>query len=326
MKQFLIIQTAFIGDVILSTSVIEKIRKEYPGAEIDFLLRKGNENLLQANPQLRNLFILDKKRQKFRNVFRVIKTIRQYKYDHVINLQRFATTGVITLFSRGKEKIGFDKNPLAVFYDLKIKHKIGNGEHETERNLKTVQHLTGKGYAKPKLYPSEKDYDRVKQFKNSSFITLAPASVWYTKQFPPEKWIEFLNKSDSQYQVYLTGGPGDREACNAIKDKTTHPNVTVLAGELSLLQTAALMADAKQNYVNDSAPLHLASAMDAPVTAVFCSTVPEFGFYPVSENSKIVETQVDLDCRPCGLHGYKACPLGHFKCAHTIDIDRLLPD
>ena len=84
------------------------------------------------------------------------------------------------------------------------------------------------------------------------------------------------------------------------------------------------MSKAKMNYVNDSAPLHFASAMNAPVTAIFCSTITAFGYYPLSDNSYIVETTVPLSCKPCGLHGRRACPLGHFKCAYTIRPDQLL--
>jgi heptosyltransferase-2 len=80
------------------------------------------------------------------------------------------------------------------------------------------------------------------------------------------------------------------------------------------------------NYVNDSAPLHLASAVNASVTAIFCSTVPDFGFGPLSDKSRVVETQEKLDCRPCGLHGFKACPEGHFKCATAIKTEQLLWD
>ena len=84
------------------------------------------------------------------------------------------------------------------------------------------------------------------------------------------------------------------------------------------------MKTAAMNYTNDSAPLHFASAMDATVTAIFCSTVPAFGFYPLSSKSFIVETNEKLTCRPCSLHGLKACPLGHFKCAYTIETSQLL--
>ena len=98
----------------------------------------------------------------------------------------------------------------------------------------------------------------------------------------------------------------------------------MLAGKLNFLSSAALMKGAKMNYSNDSAPLHFASATDAPITAIFCSTVPEFGFYPLSEKSIIVQTELQLSCKPCTLHGKKACPLGHFKCGVTIETQKLL--
>ena len=97
-----------------------------------------------------------------------------------------------------------------------------------------------------------------------------------------------------------------------------------LSGKLSLLESAALMKDAMMNYVNDSAPMHIASAMNAPVCAVYCSTVPDFGFGPLSEQSFVVEVKEKLSCRPCGLHGHKACPQGHFRCAMDIESNQLL--
>ena len=98
----------------------------------------------------------------------------------------------------------------------------------------------------------------------------------------------------------------------------------VLAGNLNFLQSAALMQTAVMNYVNDSAPLHFASAMNAPVTAIFCSTIPGFGFGPLSAKNFIVETKMPLSCKPCTLHGRKSCPLGHYNCAFTIDKQQLL--
>jgi heptosyltransferase II len=85
-----------------------------------------------------------------------------------------------------------------------------------------------------------------------------------------------------------------------------------------------LLAGARMNYVNDSAPLHLCSAMNAPTTAVFCSTVLQFGFGPLAEKARVVETPEPLECRPCGLHGYRECPLGHFRCATSIPTAELL--
>ena len=93
---------------------------------------------------------------------------------------------------------------------------------------------------------------------------------------------------------------------------------------LSLLQSAALMRDAVMNSTNDSAPLHLAVAVGAKVTALFCSTVPSFGFAPKGENIHIIETEEPLPCRPCGIHGHQQCPEGHFRCGYSIETAKLL--
>jgi len=123
--------------------------------------------------------------------------------------------------------------------------------------------------------------------------------------------------------IYLLGGKADEESCQWIKNHSTHPNIIVMAGKLSFLESAALMKNGKMNYVIDSSPLHLASAVDAPVAAVFCSTVPSYGFGPLSSVKRIIETSEILPCRPCGLHGHKQCPEKHFKCAE-IPPDRFL--
>jgi heptosyltransferase-2 len=152
---------------------------------------------------------------------------------------------------------------------------------------------------------------------------MAPASVWFTKQLPVEKWIELCNSISPDKTIYLLGAKSDEALCNDIlqqlKDERKK-NTIVLCGKLSLLESCALMQQAQMNYVNDSAPLHLASSVNAPVTAFYCSTIKEFGFYPLSDNSKIAEINYQLSCRPCGLHGYKTCPQGHFKCGKDIVI------
>lgn len=323
MKQFLIIQTAFIGDVILATSLIEKLRRQYPHAKIDFLVRKGNEELLKNNPHLNRVYVLDKKTRKYAHVLQMIKSLRKTRYDYLINLQRFFTTGIISLFARSRYKTGFDKNPLSFAYDHKVHHEIGNGRHEIERNMDLIASITDGGFVKPRLYPSEEDYNKIKSFQGREYICIAPASVWYTKQFPKAKWIALLDKLSEQYDIHLIGGFEDYELCRQIIRESERERVYNLAGKLTFLETAALMQSAGMNYVNDSAPLHIASAVNAPVTAVFCSTVPEFGFYPVSDQSWIVETDMELGCRPCGLHGFRECPEGHFKCAQTIDVNKL---
>ncbi|MCP3929483.1 MAG: glycosyltransferase family 9 protein [Bacteroidetes bacterium] len=325
MQSFLLIQTAFIGDVILATPLIEKLSKHFPEARIDFLLRKGNETLLKNNPHLHEVLVWDKKHRKHKNLIKNIRIIRNRQYDYVINLQRFFSTALFTVLSGAENTIGFDKNPLSFLFSKKIKHQFGDEEqfvHEVDRNLSLIEHLTDTTFFLPRLYPSLDDFQKMNAI-NRDYICIAPTSVWFTKQYPAGYWVKFINLISENIKVYLLGGPADREACEKIKKANSHPRVKNLAGELSFLESAALMKNARMNYVNDSAPLHIASSVNAPVTAIFCSTVPRFGFTPLSQQSKVLGCKEELDCRPCGLHGFKKCPKGHFKCA-DIEAEDLL--
>ena len=334
MQKFLVIQTAFIGDVVLATALIEKLHAHFPDARIDFLLRKGNEALLTGHPWLHEVLVWDKKKNKLANLWRLARRIRRTKYDTLINVQRFAATGLLTAASGAVETIGFDKNPLSFLFTQKIPHIVSDGSgvslHEIDRNQQLIRAFTDERPAKPRLYPTVADYEKVRPYQGKPYITVSPASVWFTKQYPPEKWAAFLRLVPADHVIYLLGAPSDMALCGKIKglvetagDGAGAPMV-VLAGQLSFLQSAALMKEAAMNYVNDSAPMHFASAVNAPVTAVYCSTIPAFGFGPLSDALFIVEIKEPLDCRPCGLHGYRACPRGHFNCAYKIEEAQLL--
>jgi heptosyltransferase-2 len=325
LKKILLIQTAFTGDVVLATPVAEKLHKFFPDAQIDFLVRKGNESLLAGHPFIRNVFVFDKKKRKLKNIFALLRKVRKEKYDVVVNMHRFASSGIIAGFSKAKERIGFDKNPFSFRYTKKITHEIGNGKHEVRRNLDLIAHLTDDKTERPKLYPADADRKIISFHLNSGpFVCMAPTSVWFTKQWAKEKWIELIRMIPSAYRIYLLGGPGDKKLCDEILKTAGRENVANLAGQLSFLQSAALMEKAKMNYVNDSAPMHFCSAMNAPVKAIYCSTIPAFGFGPLSDDSRIIETEEKLTCRPCGLHGHEECPEVHFKCALTIDVKKVM--
>lgn len=316
-KKILIIQTAFLGDVILATPLIESLSITFPSVRIDFLLKKGNEALLDEHPKLRRVLIFDKSNKR-KSLLDLIKEIRKEQYDLVLNLHRFASSGLITVLSGAKETRGFSKNPFSFFYSKRFKHSIANGQHEVDRNISLITDITDIQQRRPQLYPRASDIDFVSQWKNEPYYCLAPASVWFTKQAPPAVWQYVMEKFDEEgVQFYLLGGPDDHELCEGIKLVSQRSNVHNLAGKLSLMQSAALMKDATRNFVNDSGPLHIASAGNAPVSAFFCSTIPEFGFGPLSDDSTVIEVK-NLACRPCGLHGHKACPKGHFQCGNGL--------
>jgi len=342
----LLIQTAFIGDVILMTALLEHLAQHEPATPVDVLVRRGNEALLAGHPHVRQVLIWDKKHRKYANLWQLLRRIRAAHYGRVVTLQRFASTGFLTAFSGAPARVGFAQNPFSRFFTRRVPHVIGDGTHEVARNLSLLdaalneelrtggrrrpmknEELSGdnSSLTLPRLYPSAADEATAAVFAAAGpYVCLAPTSVWFTKQYPEEKWLELLAALPANLRVYLLGGPPDVAACGRLAAASNRENVTTLAGKLNLLASAALLRGAVMNYVNDSAPLHLCSAVGAPVTAVFCSTVPEFGFGPLSPVSFIVQTNEPLACKPCGLHGHGACPLGHFRCAHTIEVGQLL--
>ena len=316
-KNILVIQTAFIGDAILASSVLEKLHSFFPKAKITLLVRKGNESLYQEHPFLTQTLVWNKKEGKYKSLFKLLKVIRKQQFDTVINLHRFASSGFLTAFSKATYTSGYNKNPFSFLFNFKAPHKIGDGRHEIERYNDLIESITDKTVAKPKLYPSFKQFTKIEPYVTTPFVCMAPTSVWFTKQLPKEKWIELCDSIPDEKIIYLLGAAADKNVCEEIKEKSTHTNIQILAGELSLLESCELMKHSKMNYVNDSGPLHLSSSVNAPTTAFFCSTVPAYGFFPLSSNSTVIEVK-NLYCKPCGLHGYKACPEGHFKCGKEI--------
>lgn len=321
-NRILIIQTAFIGDAILATALVEKLKQYYPSIIIDVLVRKGNEIIFNTNPHVNNTLVWDKSKGKYRTLFKLIIKVRKLKYDIVINLQRFLSTGLITTVSNAPIKSGFKKNPLSYFLQYKAPHKM-SGEHEVVRNQQLIAFITDKQASKPKIYVTPEVENEIKKYQNKKYICIAPSSVWFTKQLPYTKWIEFIKLIKQDLNIYLLGSKSDAAICQIIENET-EGKATSLCGKLSLIESAALMKTSHMNFVNDSAPLHLCSAVDAPVVAIFCSTTPKFGFGPLSKNSTIIETSQILSCRPCGLHGKRLCPQKHFNCANTITATQLL--
>ena len=324
---FLVIQTASIGDVVLVTPVLEALHDKYPSARIDLLIRKGFESLFYGHPFLNNVLIWDKKKDKYKNLYRIITEVRSSHYDLVVNVQRFFTSGLVTVLSGAKETVGFDKNPLSWFFSRRVPHYISQsvkGQHEADRNLSLLGPVFSNAERQLKLYPTKEDLAHTSALKPSPYICIAPASLWFTKQLPEALWVEFVKKVPQHIHVYLLGSAADKNLCRRIIEDAGHPNAMELAGRLSLLESAALMRDALMNYVNDSAPLHLCSAVNAKTTAIFCSTVPNFGFGPLSDDAAVVETSEPLSCRPCGLHGHKSCPQKHFICGNSINTNLMI--
>lgn len=368
--KILVIQTAFIGDTILASHFAAEVHQNFPQHEIHFLLRKGNEIVIEGLNSVSRVWIWDKSQGRYLALFRLISQLRKFHFDFVFNLHRHGSSGLVTAAVHADIKVGFKENPLSYFFDHRVRHRIPYqiGDlylHEIDRNLELLQvvradlgivPLLGR---RPLLPLTDKIHESLKEkvpdvIQKKNYVVVAPASVWFTKAWSEDQFTLLVSKLSQSCDVFLVGAPSDRELCQRIlcnaeadldlelsktrSQATTHSistqtekigfKIVNLAGMLSLLETAALMSKAKRVFVNDSAPLHLASAVNAPTTAVFCSTTPKFGYYPLADQSYSIELSKEetkqLGCRPCGLHGHNACPRGHFKCSKMIQVEQVL--
>ncbi|MGB1031961.1 MAG: glycosyltransferase family 9 protein [Flavobacteriales bacterium] len=207
MGKVLFIQTAFIGDAILATAMLEKWHKSYPEHQISLLVRKGNESLFNNHPFLHELHIWEKNKGKYSSLWKVLKTIRKNKYDLLVNLHRFSSSGFLTVFSGAKETRGFTKNPLSRWFDLRFDHPIGRKgdqqfSHETVRNQQLIAKETGDEAEQPMLYTGPNEKQKVEALIGEPFVTISPSSVWATKAWPSSKWVAVLNQMP-QVKVYL---------------------------------------------------------------------------------------------------------------------------
>lgn len=334
-KTILIIQTAFIGDTILASHFARAVKEQYPNSKIHFFLRKGNESVIQGLPTIEKTWIWDKAGGKTKNLFKLICELRKIKFDMVFNLHRHFNSGLVSALMRSPFKAGFKQNPLSFFYTDKVTHLIphkalsGGVWHEVQRNLQLLklaapdlQIVDNSKIYKPELPIQEKNLNKVAPYTVGEYFVVAPASVWFTKAWSESKFRELTFELAKRGKVYFIGAPSDKELCDRIREGI--PNTENLCGGLNLIDSAALMMKARRVFVNDSAPLHLASCVNAKTTAIFCSTVPSFGYTPLADDSVVVDVGDSLSCRPCGLHGHTKCPLGHFRCSYDIEIKKVL--
>ncbi len=315
-NKVLIIQTAFLGDAILISSLLEKIRVESPDSSIHLLVRKGNESIFEAYPyrNLAKVWTYDKK-HKWASWRNLRAQFQLEKFDQVFVAQRFFGMGLLSVCIGAKKVVGFNKNPLSWLFNEKVRHEWGTGKHETVRNTDLLKSWLGSKVYPPYLNPIAKQLPTGLVAKE--YICISPGSVWETKRLPIRVWIDFIKLLPENQPVVLMGAPNELHLSNEIAQVC--PNHTILneAGKHGLVDAIRIYQQSMMSYVNDSGPMHICSAVNTPTVAVFCSTVPAFGFGPLADWNRIIEVS-DLACRPCGDHGKKTCPLQHYACGNQI--------
>lgn len=317
--RILIIHTAFIGDIVLSTPLIKKIKDTYPDSDITYVTTPSGEAILKNNPHLNNIIVYDKRGEHkgISGVWQLGKRLRYENFNMVITPHRYLRSSILSWLSRSPIRKGYDIASGSCLFTEKIKYD--RTKHEVEKLLSFVD-LENKKRYEIELYPGEKEKMKGDNLwkenllEDKKVVVLAPGSKWFTKQWPVEyfnKLAESLKKL-SNIKLIVVGG---KDEINLPIEKE---NIIDMRGKTSLLELADILSRADVVVTNDSSPIHIASAFKKPrIFALFGPTIEKFGFFPWSLNSKVF--QVDgLKCRPCGIHGGKSCPEKHFKCMRDI--------
>lgn len=329
MTKVIVIQTAFLGDAILTLPMIQYFKEKNKQVELDVICIPSTKEVFEKSSYVNRVFVFDKKgkEKSLFSLLRFAKKLNKENYDLVISPHRSMRSSLLTFLIKSNDSITFDKTAGSFFYKRKIKYN--NSEHEVLRNLRLVNFNESNWKIFPSFIYLDYEKQNVNDFlaahfnKDGHVCAVAPGSVWETKRMPQylfEKLIGELRKRNCL--VVLIGGKDDMKLCEEISSKFDE-NVISTAGKFNISETSYLLSKCKFLITNDSAPTHIGMSANIPVFTVYCSTIPEFGFFPYSENS-LTFGVTDLDCKPCGIHGHKKCPIGTFECGHKINLYEIM--
>jgi heptosyltransferase-2 len=331
-KNILVVQTAFLGDAILTLPLIQVVKDFFSDAHIDVLVVPRAGDVFENHPAVRDRILFDKKGgdRGWQGLRRIASVLRERKYDLAFVPHRSFRSALLTFLARIPIRIGFDRSAGRFLFTKVVKYR--RDAHEISRNLSLLEGLGIRdvSHELPRLYPSFEDQrviDRLlvelEVVNTNNLIALAPGTVWNTKRWLKERFASLaVNLDDAGFEVLLVGGPEDRQLCAEVHQLSGSTKVYNTAGRLTLLQSAELIRRCKVLVSNDSAPMHLAVGVGTPVVALFGATVPEFGFAPIGPFDTVVETH-GLRCRPCSSHGGDTCPIKTFDCMVKITHERV---
>jgi heptosyltransferase-2 len=313
----LVIQTAFLGDVVLTTPLLSVLAQQYGPVEV--VTTPAAAGLLEHHPAVAAVYPYDKHgaAHGWRGLRRMGSKLRARRYRSVYLPHRSWRSAILALWSGAAERVGFAESPAWLTYTRRVARPRSG--HEVERLLALAQSLPG---AVPPVSLGLTAADRAAaevwlaaRGVGNGFTAMAPGSVWATKRWP--YYGDLAARIEGQ--VVIVGGREDAPLAQAIVQSSGGKAVSA-AGELSLRQSAALIGRARILVTNDSAPLHLATAVGTPVLALFGPTVPEFGFGPRGPGD-VTLGHGELTCRPCSRHGPQVCPLGHHRCLRDLTVE-----
>ena len=313
----LVIQTAFLGDVVLTTPLLAALAARH--GPVDVVTTPAAATLLQHHPAVATVLSYDKHGgdRGWTGFRRLGSTLRSRRYGTVYLPHRSARSAALALWAGARERVGFADAPAAFTYTRRV-GRVRTG-HEVERLLALASPVDGEIHS-VSLGLTQEDHAAAQSWLDAQgvgpgFVALAPGSIWATKRWP--YYPELAARLEGR--VVVVGSADDSVEAQAIVARSGGRAVTA-AGALGLRASAALIQRAACLVTNDSAPLHLATAVGTPVVAIFGPTVPEFGFGP-RRPEDVSLGHGNLPCRPCSAHGPKVCPLGHHRCMRELSVD-----
>jgi len=318
----LVIQTAFLGDVVLTTPLLTRLAARF--GPVDVVTTPAAAELLETHPAVRQVIPYDKRGadRGIAGFRRLAQRLADSRYAAAYLPHRSWRSAALALSAHVPDRIGFSDSPAAILYTERVPR--ARGGHESTRLLALAGPPRGSEAApEVRLSLTDADHAAASAWLKSNgisapFVAVAPGSIWGTKRWPG--YGELAARLDKPVVVLGSAADGPLAATVAAAAKGRGHSA---AGELSLRESAALIAQAELLVTNDSAPLHLATGVGTPVVAVFGPTSPSQGFGPMGRLSTVVEEQ-GLWCRPCSPHGPPSCPFGHHACMQNIGVDRVM--
>jgi len=312
MTTSLVIQTAFLGDAVLTTPLIAELAKRGP---VDVVTTPAAAAVLANNPSIRTVFVYDKNGSDagIGGFFRLAAKLRSAKYNAAYLAQQSARSGALALASGAGQRVGFATAAARMLYSKRIAYR--KDAHHSARLLDLAGAPSGD--TTPRLFPGIAEraaVDRLLALHESAsdapLVALAPASVWATKRWP--YYQDVARELGHTVRIVVIGAAEDQPLAKEVA-RAAGASAINAAGQLTLLGSAELIRRCHVLVTNDSAPQHLASAVGTPTVTLFGPTVPQFGFGPLAPSSQSVGVEA-LSCRPCDSHGPHKCPLGHWRC------------
>lgn len=302
-----------MGDVILTSPVIRCLKQQLPDVELHFLTKKQQAVLLEANPQVDQLHLLEPGQEHA-----MIQKLQAIQFDQVLDLHHNLRSMRFKLALSGK-KSSFQKLNFQKWLLVRWKKNLMPAKHIVDRYLATAAHLGVKndGQGLDFYVPENCKLSAVEfsPFLAAPFVAFSIGGQHSTKRLPTDKIVEICRQITAP--VVLMGGPEDAEVAAEVLAACAKPQLLSSCGRLNMGQSADLLRQASLVISHDTALLHLAAAFKRKTLAIWGNTLPALGMSPYLPSSapKAVDFEVaGLSCRPCSKIGFDRCPQHHFRC------------